>query len=166
MMHPTTFPRKPLLSPRLLTLLSVLLLGGIAQAVPVQGTVSGTATEEPTRNPNVLAATIIGTGHFSEIGQSTVQATHLINTRTLAFADGQLVIVGEKGVLYATYAGQFIPTSTPGFFTFDAPLVIIGGTGKFAGATGSGSLIGQVDATAQPEHFTALIDVQVVLPKP
>lgn len=156
---------KRLLSPRLLTLLAVLLLGGIAQAGPVYGTVSGIATEEPTADPNVLAATITGAGHLSGTGRSAVLATHSIDTRTLAFTDGRLAIVSEKGTLFATYAGQFVPTATPGLFAFDAPIVIIGGTGKFAGATGSGSLTGHVDATTQPEHFTALIDARIRLPR-
>lgn len=134
-------------------------------ASPFTGNFSGTATEQPTSDPFIFSATIVGAGNAYPIGPCSVAASHLIDTRTLAFSDGWIVFSGKKGTIGGSYKGQFYPTSAPGIFTFVASLKITGGTGKFRGVTGRGILTGTVNSNTIPETFAASVEAAIQLAK-
>lgn len=135
------------------------------EASPFTGNFSGTATEQLTTDPSILSATIVGAGNASPIGPCSLAASHLIDTRTLAFSDGCIAFSGKRGTIGGSYKGQFYPTSTPGIFTFVASLKITGGTGKFRGVAGRGTLAGTVNSNTIPELFTASVEAAIQLTK-
>jgi hypothetical protein len=62
--------------------------------------------------------------------------------------------------IFITFAGQFRPTTTPGVLENVETFEIVGGTGRFLDATGSGIAGGLVDAMLTPltpAPFTATI---------
>ena len=128
----------------------------------IDGTASGTATGVPTADPAVFATTIVGTGCVSKLGKATMTASHLIDSNTLAFSSGSVVFAGRKDSIIGTYTGQFFLTLQPGIFTFSAPMLITGGTGKFEGCSGSGLITGQVTSNVYPERFTARFSARLV----
>ena len=131
----------------------------------IHGTAAGTATGVPTADPAVFATTVLGTGCVSKLGQATMTAGHLIDSNTLAFSNGSVVFTGRRDSIIGTYTGQFLPTTQPGVFTFSAPMLITGGTGKFAGVSGSGLITGQVNSNVYPERFTARFSASLVTEK-
>ena len=99
-------------------------------------------------NSNAQASTIV-TNDFAEgvgsyVGKYTLVAREQINTTTGAVTEGAFVIVAANGdTLYGAYAGQavFQPTSA----TWIAEGHIDGGTGRFAGASGTIKFMGSSD---------------------
>jgi len=94
-------------------------------------------------NPPIAQITVLGEGQVTPLGKATAATTNqLVNlntgestaTYTYAAANGDTVVVEEK------FLSTFNPTS--GRVTFDGTYVVTGGTGRFAGATGSGTLSG------------------------
>ena len=64
----------------------------------------------------------------------------------LAFSNGIVTFTAKNGTkLFATFAGVLQPTEVPGVFTVSNPFQIVGGTGRFEGATGGGSATGSLD---------------------
>jgi hypothetical protein len=51
-------------------------------------------------------------------------------------------------VVFSTFAGQFVPTETQGLLENVETFEIVGGTGRFEGATGAGIGGGQVEVDA------------------
>jgi hypothetical protein len=61
--------------------------------------------------------------------------------------DGAAVMIAENGdTLKGTYTNQILPGAPPTFF-FNGKSIIAGGSGKFAGATGEGDVIGTLNVT-------------------
>jgi hypothetical protein len=50
--------------------------------------------------------------------------------------------------VFSTFAGQFVPTDTPGLLENVETFEIVGGTGRFEGATGAGIGGGKVKVDA------------------
>jgi hypothetical protein len=91
----------------------------------------------------IARITVIGQGQATPLGTATAATTNqLVNlntgestaTYTFAAANGDTFVLEEK------FLSTFDPTS--GRVTFDGTYVVTGGTGRFAGATGSGTLSG------------------------
>ena len=130
---------------------------------PLRGAFSGSATETPTSDPFVFEATITGSGYATPIGPCRLSARHFIDGRTLAFGNGSIAFVGKDGAILGSYSGQFYPTQAAGVFTFAASIKITGGTGKYRGAVGKGSLAGTVNSNTNPEQFAAIVDAVIEL---
>ena len=121
-------------------------------------------------NVHVVAAAPVGPDHLQLTIETDVLATHLGRGAGPASAildmndfsyGGEVTWSGANGdAIFITFAGQFHPTSTPGVLENEETFEIVGGTGRFFGATGSGIVGGLVDATLTPltpAPFTATI---------
>src|SRR5437879_993105 len=107
-------------------------------------------------NPIILSATPIDETHVRLDIDVHVQATHLGKARGPAYAIldvTSLRYVGEAtwaaangDAIVLTFAGQFVPSATPGILENVETFEIVGGTGRFEGATGAGVVAGQLDA--------------------
>ena len=122
--------------------------------------ISATVTTQETVAPNVqglcpsgyqLVGSTTGTGTVPQLGRVTLVATDCILLNQLGqpvrFDNGQLTLTAANGdELKATYTGGTLTPidNTAGLplFNLEAPVIITGGTGRFAGASGSGYLRG------------------------
>ena len=87
------------------------------------------------------------TGEGVLVGRFVAQHTHCLDpAKPGAFTDGTVRLTAANGdQLWMTYAGQLVPTGKPGVFGLDNPFGIVGGTGRFADASGGGRVTGWVD---------------------
>ena len=125
-----------------LALLAVLALAGPAAAerqgkqVPFRGRLEGLATATPL-TPPFVAVTLEGEGHATQLGHFDVSSSIVANE-----ADGTAVgtyefTAANGDTLTADYTENITPTDVPGVFSDVITATITGGTGRFAGATGS-----------------------------
>ena len=76
-------------------------------------------------------------GNATELGRFTLEAPHRVNTST-GTAAGSLEFIAANGDrLTADFTGSSGPTETPDVFAIVETASVTGGTGRFAGATGS-----------------------------
>ena len=107
-------------------------------------------------NPVILIATPIDDSHVHLDLHVTARATHMGNAQgaasiTLNVTDftyvGRTIWVGSNGDTIAlTFEGQFVPTATRGVLQNVETFEVVGGTGRFKGATGAGVASGLLDA--------------------
>ena len=125
-----------------LALLAVLALAGPAAAerqeklVPFRGQLEGVATVAPLAPPFV-AVNIEGGGNATQLGRFEVSIPHVTN-RSNGTAVGTYVFTAANGdTLTADFTSQVTPTDVPGVVSVEVTATFTGGTGRFAGATGS-----------------------------
>ena len=121
-----------------LTSLAVVLFVGRATAgeqVPFNGTLAGDVTHTPV-DAQTNAVLVEATGTATQMGQFAMVSAHHLNTvaRTAA---GTFVFTAANGdKVFADFTGQGQP-ATPGVVAVVETATITGGTGRFAGASGS-----------------------------
>jgi hypothetical protein len=124
-----------------LTLAVVVVLGlsgpvAAGEQVPFKGSLEGDVAITPLAPPFV-AVNIEGSGKASHLGKFTVDIPHVVN-RTNSTAIGTYEFTAANGdTLSASFTGQGTPSATPGVLAIVETATITGGTGRFAGATGS-----------------------------
>jgi hypothetical protein len=102
------------------------------------GSDSGTFVIAPTNNPDVVFSEDVTTGKANKgIGRYTVVASEFVNLATLEITGGAWTMTSRKGTLVGTYAGSASPTTDPAVITYHVTGPITGGTGRFAGASGT-----------------------------
>ena len=119
--------RRSLAAGLALAMLAVLGLAGPAAAgdqVPFRGQFDGDVTATPVIPP-LFAILIEGEGRASQLGRFTVSVPHLVD-RSTRLASGTY-----------EFTGQSFTTDTSGILYIVENATITGGTGRFAGATGS-----------------------------
>lgn len=150
-------------------LLALGALGVICFSIPVRA--GDQVPFKGTFNPIVLSVTPLDATHIQFEANVIVLATHLgrasgpgvfiLDLATMSYAGTATWVAANGDALYSMFAGQFIPTDTPGFFDNVETFEIVGGTGRFEGATGAGIAAGQFDVTTQsapaPAPFTGTI---------
>jgi hypothetical protein len=127
---------------RSLSLLAVLALAvtvaapvAAADEVTFKGRLAGTVAVTPLAPP--LASVLIeATGHATHLGTFTLEVPHLVNQAT-RIGQGSYVFTASNGdMLTADFTG-LATLVEPGVLTTHETAVITGGTGRFAGASGS-----------------------------
>ena len=106
-----------------------------ADPVPFKGSLSGDVTHTPV-DPQTDAVLVEATGTATQLGRFEVTVPHLVDlpTRTAAGYYEFTAANGDK--VYAEFTGLASPTAIPGVVYIVENATIIGGTGRFAGATG------------------------------
>jgi len=106
------------------------------KGVPFKGTLEGVDVITPI-DAQFLSSLMRGTGDAAHLGRFTVVRTATVNLLTNTDI-GSLAFTAANGdILTADYTGQASPTATPGVLSIVETAFISGGTGRFAGATGS-----------------------------
>jgi hypothetical protein len=106
-----------------------------ADQVPFRGSLSGTVTVTPLVPP--LASVLIeGTGDAAQLGRFTVEVPHLVNQATRIGVGTYVFTAANGDTLNADFSGQATLVA-PGVLSVVENGVITGGTGRFAGATGT-----------------------------
>jgi hypothetical protein len=121
-----------------LTLVSVLAMARSVTAgeqVPFKGSLEGDVTHSP--QPPLDFVLVEGEGEATHLGRYTFEFPHVVNTTTRT-ATGTYEFTAANGdMLTADVVGRAMPTGTPGVLAIVEVATITGGTGRFAGATGS-----------------------------
>ena len=103
--------------------------------VPFRGEMSGTATITPVAPP-IVSVLLQTSGHASQLGSFTLQAPHTVNQATLTATGTYAFTAADGSTLTATLSGSATLVAA-GQLAIAEEGVITGGTGRFAGATGS-----------------------------
>jgi hypothetical protein len=122
-----------------LAVVVVLRLGGPAAAgeqVPFNGSLDGDVTHTPV-DAQTDAVLVEATGTANQLGRFTLDIPHLVNRPTRTAAGSYEFTAANGDTVYADFTGLAAPTSTPGVLYIVEVATITGGTGRFAGATGS-----------------------------
>ena len=103
-------------------------------------------------------------GYAQGLGDATVSQRHVAVFASDAppvVTDGVATITLRSGTISVTYSGPVLPTPVPGLILVQLTWTNTGGTGRFAGGGGSGSIdvIGHPDGT-----FLAAIQGTLILP--
>ncbi len=103
--------------------------------VPFRGSMSGSATITPV-NPPIVSVLLETSGQASQLGRFTLEAPHIVNQATLTATGTYMFTAADGSTLSATLAGS-ASLVAPGVLAIAETGTITGGTGRFAGATGS-----------------------------
>jgi hypothetical protein len=88
-----------------------------------------------------------GTGNATHLGRYTVSFEAVVNLETLMGVGTMSFVAANGDSIFTTFNGQATPTPDPNIFLVVELETITGGTGRFAGATGSFTLEREVDLT-------------------
>ena len=125
--------------------------------MPLRGRFEGNVTVTPLVPPTV-SVLIEAAGNAAHLGQFAVSIPHLVN-RSDGTAVGTYEFTAANGdTLTADFIGQATPTDIPGVLFIEEVATITGGTGRFAGASGTftaerwfdtiaGTTIGSIEGT-------------------
>jgi hypothetical protein len=152
---------RPLLSVVTLAAMVLTLAGPVAASdeVAFRGRLAGTVTVTPL-DPPLASVLIEATGTASQLGSFTLDVPHLVNQATRIGVGSYEFTAANGDMLTADFTGQATLVS-PGVLTTHETAVITGGTGRFAGASGSftadrtfylatGQTIGTFEGTISP----------------
>ena len=143
-------------------------------AYDLNATVNGTAIVTEVVDPNGPVLRFVtqttGSGSFAGLGLAITgyTSTDVVNMGTGAGSGTNVFIADNGDQLFGSFTVQAAPTGTPGSLTLQGLTTFSGGTGLFAGATGSaaftgsGSFISQTQALVNFVHSGSV----AVVPEP
>lgn len=101
------------------------------------------------RCPSKMGGTLAGHGDSTLLGRVAFIATDCIMPAgpLFSFSNGRFIIVTTSGdQIFANYSGQFVPTGEGTKFVFSgATFQVTGGNGRYAKASGGGTMSGGED---------------------
>jgi hypothetical protein len=110
------------------------------ESVPFKGTLAGDVTVTPAPpplGPPFLSADVEAAGNATCLGKFALDIPHIVNP-VKGTAVGTYEFIAANGdKVCATFSGIATPTDVPGVLYIVETVTITGGTGRFAGATGS-----------------------------
>ncbi len=105
-----------------------------------------------------LQGTTVATGNATHMGSVTMLSTDCVVQADgqIMFTDGQLLLTAANGdQVNATYSGMLLPGAEAPVYSLTGSYTVVGGTGRFEGATGSGSLQGSSNIVTGQGSYTA-----------
>jgi hypothetical protein len=93
-----------------------------------------------------IAVDVIAT----QLGKGRGPAYAILDLTSFSYVGGTTWTAANGDAVLITFAGQFVPTATPGVLENVETFEIVGGTGRFEGATGGGIVGGRLTATLVP----------------
>jgi len=139
------------------SLTSIVVSAGAAQT-PFKGTVS--AVETAVVVPPTASLTRDGTGTATYLGKYTEHIVMSIDLPTMSSTGAATFIAANGDTLTATVVGQATRTGPTTMLSIVEVYTVTGGTGRFAGATGTFTLEGIVEQTTGVSSgtFSGVID--------
>jgi hypothetical protein len=128
------------------TLLGLLVLVALAlpmhaaagDQVPFKASETGTFQLLGPCETSGIVLDVTGTGHATHLGTYSAHYRECFDPATGAVTGGSFTLTAANGdTVFGTYSGQVFPTGDPNVVVFEDPGMITGGTGRFAGATGT-----------------------------
>lgn len=120
------------------------------------------AAESYAVNFPIMSVTASGSGNASQLGRFTVSYAVEVNLVTIAGIGSAEFVAANGDSIYASGEGQATETGTPGVFDIVENYTITGGTGRFAGASGTITLDRVVDTNTGAT--SGVISGTIVLP--
>jgi hypothetical protein len=112
--------------------------------ITLRGMDTGYSITNPIAQVSAVVTNDFAEGVGSHLGRYTVMAREQINTATGAVTEGAFVIVAANGdTIHGTYTGQAV--FQPASASWTAQGRIEGGTGRFAGGSGTITFTGSSD---------------------
>ena len=105
-----------------------------------------------------LEGTTVASGNASHMGSVTLRSTDCVVQAAgqFTFTDGRLVLTAANGdQVTANYSGMLLPSAESPVYILTGSYTVVGGTGRFANATGSGSLQGSNNIVTGQGSYTA-----------
>jgi len=149
-------------SPASLALAVVAILGWAGpslagESVPFKGSLGGVVSHEPVDDQTDYVL-VEAEGTATQLGEFEVSVPHYVDLPTRTAAGYYKFTAANGDTLCAKFTGKATPTATPGVIAIVETATIIGGTGRFANATGNfvverlfdriaGTTIGYFDGT-------------------
>ena len=118
----------------------VLALAGSALAgepVPFKGSLGGDVTVTPLTPPPLLRVDVEARGKATHLGRFALDIPHKANPAFGTAAGCYEFTAANGDKVYAKFTGVATRTAIPGVLYIEETATITGGTGRFAGATGS-----------------------------
>ena len=104
--------------------------------IPFKGTWSGSTVSAELLSPTLVFVVTEGPGTATHLGRFDLTVPHLSYLDTLRVEGDQIFTAANGDVLSASFDGQLAPRED-GCLGGALPATITGGSGRFAGATGS-----------------------------
>jgi hypothetical protein len=104
--------------------------------IPFKGTLVGTAVVTPLDPPMVFVR-IDADGTATHLGRFTLVAPHVVDQATLTGVGTYLITAANGDTITADLAGTAVMVEPPNVVAITETATVTGGTGRFAGATGS-----------------------------
>jgi len=120
--------------------LIVLGLAGPAAAgeqVPFKGTVEGSLSSRTFLDPPFALDRFEMTGNGTQFGELDLVILALVDLSARTAVGTYEFVAANGDTLTADFVGSSVPTETPGVVLITEVAIITGGTGRFAGASGS-----------------------------
>jgi len=129
-----------------------------ADQIQVKGSDTGTFSLEPA-GPGIFVSTDVSSGVASHLGQYDFLAHETYDAVQNIVTQASFTITTKHGTLSGNYTATLGVGATPNISTYHAPGFITGGTGRYAGATGTIVFdgFGDLATLALEDHFTATI---------
>jgi hypothetical protein len=122
-------------------------------ARPISGSCETTTVAPPVFTPPILQQTDRGTCQLSHLGHATVLGTQQINVAAGTETAEVTFTAANGDALYTTNVGANTKTG-PTTIRFAGTMTIVGGTGRFTGATGQIRAEGTADLVTGSGQFT------------
>jgi hypothetical protein len=140
-----TYKRKINLVLAGLVLVALAMPASAGDQVPFVGTVSGQIVSVTPQDSEHLLFDVDVSGHATYLGRFTGEAHVLQNVVDGSYIGSYTWTAANGDIVFGTFEGQLIPTSTPGVFDNLESSLVTGGTGRFENVTGTAAMTGQLD---------------------
>ena len=102
-----------------------------------KGSDAGTFSLAPGGSPGIFVSTDVSSGVASHLGHYDFLAHETYDASQNVVTQASFTITTKHGTLSGSYTATLGVGATPNILTYHAPGVITGGTGRYAGATGT-----------------------------
>jgi len=113
--------------------------------VPFKGILSGTTISSVPLDECHVLSEIVNGGNATQLGRFNGTAELILNVCDLTYVGSYVFIAANGDSISGPFTGTLTPTSIEGVFDNNELAFITGGTGRFANATGTFNLGGQID---------------------
>jgi hypothetical protein len=130
-----------------------------AHQIQVKGSDTGTFSLAAGGLPGIYLSTDVSSGVASHLGHYDFLAHETYDSNKNVVTQASFTITTRHGTLSGNYTATLGVGATPNISTYHAPGFITGGTGRYAGATGTIVFdgFGDLQTGALEDHFTATI---------
>jgi hypothetical protein len=126
-------------------MMSAITVASARDQVPFRGIVSGSVNSiTPLDECHELAEATNG-GNATQLGRFTGTAEFVLNVCDLTYVGSYVFTAANGDSISGPFTGTLTPTGVPGVFDNTETAFITSGTGRFANATGTFDLGGQID---------------------